>query len=179
MELLIINNEDIEISNLTEEETLCIKKYKGFYDCLAHIKVPAIKELIIYAINDSGSEDSLTDAVKVTKILIFLLKNDKILSDSVNSYFVDLLITSALLHNLTYKYCLSNWIDMFGAREIIQRINKDKDLGIPDNYISSICIPIESQLGKFMPNESLIPNPNTPGAHVALACSLHYKFLKQ
>lgn len=151
---------------------------KELYNCLKVIKAENIQNLVIGCMNDADDSNKVEDAVKVTDWLIFLLKNDNILGEGVNSYFIDLLIASSLLHNLTYEYNVSDWTEMFKTREVVKRINEELELNIPENYLKSIFIPIESQLGKDMPNDQLIPNANTPGAHVALACAIHYKKMK-
>lgn len=174
MELMMI--EDINIMTIAEEK--CYKKNKNFYDCLSHMKVPGFKELVIASLNEAGTKEKLHDAIEVTKWLIFLLENDKLLSESMNSYFIDLLIASSLLHNLTYEYNKSDWTLLFKTRDIIEKVNKESELNVAENYLKSIYLPIESQLGKSMPIDQLVPNPNSPGHHVALACAIYYKKMK-
>lgn len=174
MDLLLID----DISNMTINEEKKYNKYKSFYDCINYINVKGFKELVILAINKAGTESKLKDAVGTTEWLLFLLDNDKMLSETMNSYFIDLLIASTLLHNLVYEYNVSDWTLLFKTREIIEEVNKENDLKIAENYLKSIYIPIESQLGKHTPCDLLIPNPNSPGAHVALACAIYYKKTK-
>lgn len=177
LNLLKINN--FEIDSMTEEELLCYNQNKELYELLKNIKFPIFRDFTVDILNEGSSEEKLVDAIGVTKWLVFLLDNEHLLSQSMNSYFIDLLIASSLLHNLTYEYNVSHWADMFKARDIINKVNKEKDyLNIEDNYVKSICIPIESQLGKDMPNDSLIPGPNSPGSQVALACAIYYKKYK-
>lgn len=140
------------------------------------IKIPEVKDLVIDVINKYGSEEKLNDANGVTDYLLFLLRDDKILSESSHAYFVDLLLAASLLHNITYTYGEKKWTNMFDVRLMIDEMNSKYQM--PDTYIDAICQPIETQLGKDMPNKLLVPNPSTPGAHFALACSLHYKYKK-
>lgn len=149
------------------------------YNCLSYINTAQIRELTISCLNTNINTElaikDLEDAISVTNWLIFLLKTEHILTDeNKNSYFTDLLIASSLLHNLNYKYNVSDWTIMFKTRNVINKMNIELGLNIPENYITSIATPIETQLGKDMPNSLLIPNVNTPGAHIALACAIHY-----
>lgn len=176
MNLIWIN----DIKNLQDEtEINAYKEYKELYDALNYIKTPIFRQLTFSTLNKASSEEKLIDAIGVTKWLLFLLNNDKMLNESMNSYFIDLLIASSLLHNLTYEYNSEDWTLMFKTRNIIEEVVKEQSFNIDENYLKSIYIPIESQLGKHMPNEQLIPNPNTPGAHVALACAIYYKKIKK
>lgn len=140
------------------------------------IKIPEVKDLVIDVINKYGTEEKLNDANGVTDWLLFLLRDDKILSDTSHAYFVDLLLAASLLHNITYTYGDKKWTDIFDVRPMIEEMNSKYQM--PDTYIDAICQPIETQLGKDMPNKLLVPNPSTPGAHFALACSIYYKKMK-
>lgn len=114
------------------------------------------------------------DAMNIADWLTFLLTNDKLIAENSHALFIDVLMTSALTHNLTYKYG-GELADLFKTRTLLYKLNEEEQLGVPDTYLESVCQAIEGQLGKDHPMVLLMPNPNTPGAHFALACSIYYK----
>lgn len=134
-----------------------------------------IKELVKETVLDYGTEDKAKDAKHVSAWLTFLLRNDKLIADNNYALFVDVLMAAAITHNITYKYGEFNIGDLFKIRLIMTKINKDKSIGVPETYLESILQAIEGQLGKDHPMVLLIPNPNTPGMHFALACAIYYK----
>lgn len=141
---------------------------------------PLLKEFIAKSLNNHKEEDfkdKLKDSNGVAEWLIFLLKDDKILSEGANAYFVELLITAAFIHNIDYSYGEEDWTKIFNPRKATEKIAQD--LGLIGNTIDAIYQAVEGQLGKDNPNKLLHPNPNSPTAHFALACSIYYKKIKK
>jgi hypothetical protein len=133
----------------------------------------SIKELTSKAVEIYATDETAEDAVQVTEWMFFLLKNDKLIADNNYALFVDVLAAASLLHNIAYKYGESDFENLFKARKLLNELNED--IKVPQTYIESIFQAIEGQLGKDHPMVLLIPNPNTPGAHFSLACSIYYK----
>lgn len=116
------------------------------------------------------------DAYEVYKWVLFILRNDKILTSENPGYsmIIDVMKSAAVLHNILYDYSDKDFTNLFLLRITI---NEDKDItsSVPRDIIDTVCQVVESQLGKYNQVKLLIPNPNTPGAQFALACSLFYK----
>ena len=143
----------------------------NFEQHLKSIQDEKIKELTNKAFCQNG--EFQTDAVNVADWVDFVLTNDKLIAENSHALFVDVLKSAALLHNLTYSYGKDEFDEVFKTRKILFELNKS--INIPETYLESICQTIEGQLGKDHPMVLLIPNPNTPGAHFSLACSIYYK----
>ena len=146
--------------------------YKDYIDL---IKDKQIKMLVEEATKEYGNKDLEKDSTEIAKLLIFILKEDKIYSDNNYVLFVDILIAAALLHNITYKYGTDDYTNLFKTRQLLNKINDEKEIYVPMNYMDLIVQPIEGQLGKNHPISLLIPSPNSPGSQFSLACSLYYK----
>lgn len=147
---------------------------KSTYDTYVEkIQDTSIKELTSKGIEEYATDETATDAIQVTEWMLFLLKNDNLIADNNYALFVDVLVSAALLHNLTYKYATESFDKVFKTRRLLHDLNHL--VKVPETYLESICQTLEGQLGKDHPMVLLIPNPNTPGAHFALACSIYYK----
>lgn len=149
--------------------------------CIERISVTHLQDFVREVIDKEYKDQEQTklkDAIEVTKWLIFLLENDKILSEGTQTLATDLIITAALLHNVTYSYKKDPFYKLFMTRDLINDINSKREIQLPEQYIDAICQSIETQLGKDNECKLLTPNPNTPGNHVALACAIYYKAIK-
>lgn len=144
-------------------------------DYLKLIQNEDIKNLTKAMIDEYGNKELEKDAVEIAKFLIFILKEDKMYGDYNYAVFVDILLSASLLHNLTYKYGIDDYTNLFKTRQLLNKVNDEKQINCPSNYVDLIAQPIEGQLGKNHPIALLIPNPNSPGSQFALACSLYYK----
>jgi hypothetical protein len=149
-----------------------LEQYKIYFDA---IQDPAINKLVRIAIEEYGNDTKIKDAISIYDWVIFLLKNDKLVSDNNYALFVDVLRAAALTHNLKYNYIKDSFEKVFEVRNVLTDINSRESIGVPETYLESICQAIESQLGKDHPVVALMPNQGTPAAHFALACSLYYK----
>lgn len=162
------------MSNAFTVDSVNLKYYNMIND-------KAVKDFVMESFNLHPSQEvfdeKLKDANGVAEWLIFLLKDDKILSEGANAYFVDLLIAAALIHNLDYSYNEEDWTKIFNPRKLTTEIALEK--GLVGNTMDAIYQAVEGQLGKDNPNKLLHPNPNSPTAHFALACSIYYKKIKK
>lgn len=122
------------------------------------------------------TEKQEKDAYEVFKWVLFILRNDKILTSENPGYaaFIDVLKAASIVHNLYTDYSDKDFSKLFLLRI---HINENKKIlsSIQKDIIESVCQVVESQLGKYNPVSLLVPNPNTPGSQFALACSLYYK----
>lgn len=145
------------------------------------IKNQDIKDFVVKSLNLYESEEvfkeKLQDANGVAEWLVFLLKDDKILSEGANAYFVELLMAAALIHNIDYSYGEEDWTKIFNPRKRTEKFATEFNL--MGNTIDAIYQAVEGQLGKNNPNKLLHPNPNSPTAHFALACSIYYNKIKK
>lgn len=159
------------LNNLLLNETI----EKELNECLDTISIEPLRNFVLKVLNEASSEEKIEHAIEVTKWLIFLLKNDKILSEGTQTLATDLIISSTLLHNISYEYGSKDISSLFKTRTILNEINECQEIKMPEQYIDAISQSIETQLGKDNECKLLIPNPNTPGSHVALACAIYYK----
>lgn len=141
----------------------------------------SIKEFIFKSLQSYDNEEEFREKLKdsngVAEWLLFLLEDDKILSAGANAYFVELLIAAAFIHNMDYSYGEEDWTKIFNPRKRTQEFANE--FGLIGNTIDAIYQAVEGQLGKDNPNKLLHPNPNSPTAHFALACSIYYKKIKK
>lgn len=136
------------------------------------------QSLYDYAIKltaEYGTEEKEVAAGEVTKWLLFLLKNDGLLTENSHQLFIDVLLVASIAHNLTYNYGEDDYTKLFKTRQLLEGLNKDLGYLVPQTYLESVCQAYEGQLGKDHPMVLLIPNPNSPQSHFSLACSLYYK----
>lgn len=147
-------------------------KYDKYINMIQNEEIKTITTKALIA-NESINDKKCKDAIEVTKWVLFLLKNDKLIADNNYALFVDVLISAGLLHNLNYEYGETDFYYIFKTRKILEKLNTE--VGLPTTYLDSICQTVECQLGKDNTISLLIPNPNSPGAHFSLACSIYYK----
>lgn len=126
-----------------------------FFDMII---VPELRDFAADMINTYGSEEKLFEANKVADILVAMLKKKGLLKGTVQQSFIDVLIVSALLHNLFYDE--SDWTTLYIARSTIEPIARDG--GIPQQVLDAIFQTIEAQLGDDTPVPTSRPQPNTP-----------------
>jgi hypothetical protein len=146
-----------------------------YNDIVELIQDKSLYEYSKVLVDRYGSEENEVDAAEVTKWLLFLLKNDGLIAENSHQLFVDVLLVSAIAHNLTYKYGEEEFANLFKTRKLLGDLNEELGHIVQETYLESVYQAYEGQLGKDHPMVLLIPNPNTPGAHFALACSIYYK----
>jgi len=129
------------------------------------IKIDELKDMVTDIINEYGSRDKLTKANKVASVLINMLKYKKLVTDGVQQSYVDMLIASALMHNIFYYE--EDWITLFLARQAMLKYAIDHK--IEPVAIDMIAQTIESQLGENTPIPLLKPTANSPGEVFATA----------
>ena len=110
----------------------------------------------------------------VCKILIDHLIRRGLLDTQAHQNFVDLLLTSAFLHNLYFddKDIICS---LLKARSELDEIAQD--MNFPDQIREAIWQGVEEQLGDATPVKKLKPSPNTPQELLAecifIARSIH------
>lgn len=154
--VVIINimENEITFSNIIEHS-----KY------VEKIRDEQLKSLVIDALSMWGTPEKLDEATKVADVLIGMLKKKKqIIEGQAEPAWVDVMIASALLHNLFYTGKLST---LLHARDNLAPLGYK--YGIPTNGIAAICNTIEIQLGDDNPIDGMRPVPGTPGELFAWA----------
>jgi hypothetical protein len=121
------------------------------------LKLPEIREFIIQSLVKHGTEEKLSDANKVTDVMIGMLKKMKQITEHGSQTFVEIMIAAALVHNLFYDGTASS---LFKAREVLLPIAKE--VGLPENGCDAIFQAIEAQLGNDTPVPTSKPIPGTP-----------------
>jgi hypothetical protein len=124
------------------------------------IQVQDLKDFIIKCYEKAGKDINDTSYESlVCKILIDHLIRRGLLDTQAHQNFVDLLLTSAFLHNLYF-----NEEDMIcsllKARAELDEIAQE--MNIPDQIREAIWQGVEEQLGDATPVKKLKPSPNTP-----------------
>lgn len=109
------------------------------------------------AIMTYGNQKKLIEANKVADVMMGMMDKKHLLCENANQAFVEIMITSALLHNLFYDGSLHS---VFYARERLTPLAKEK--GLQDVAAKQIFKNIEAQFGDDMPVEGCRPNASTP-----------------
>lgn len=122
------------------------------------IQIDDIKGFVAEMINEYGTEEKLFEANRVTDILVGMLKKRGLMNGAVQQSFVDILIASALLHNLFYD--ASDWTTIYTARKIMEP--RALEGGIPVQVCDALFQTIEAQMGDDTPVPTSRPQPNTP-----------------
>lgn len=160
----------MKYDELIKEENLSSQ-----YDMIKMIKIGPLADLVIDILNKYSDEEKLHNANEVADLVVFLLRERNLLTDGVQQSFVDLLLSSCMLHNIiTIKE--DNWNEVYSIRNIVMEESKDHQ--IPLQALETICDTIEGQLGEKMPIKGSRPNPNTPGELFALAVAIINKYNK-
>lgn len=131
-------------------------------------------DFTIEALNVYGSETTIEEANKVGDVILQILKKKKLIQEGFHQTFVDVLLCSALLHNLFFdsskavKDAALEWENIFTARRILEP--RAWNMGIERVVTDAIFTTIESQLGEDTPVTVCIAKPNTPTELFATAC---------
>lgn len=99
---------------------------------------------------------------KLIQLLLESLINRRLLGQEVHSYAVDLIIASALLHNV-YIDKEHPYTSIFKAREEFLPISDEKEFRtIPKDYLDILFSTIEKQFGEQSLIKDMIPLNGTP-----------------
>lgn len=132
-----------------------------------------LKDFVEQMLEKYSNEEKIKDSLGVCEWVVFILKNEKLYSESYYSQVTEILIAASFLHNINFDRKTNKWQDIFDIRNILF---EEVDYNIvSSNVVELIVQAIESQLGKDVPITNLYPVPNSPAAHFALACSIYYK----
>ena len=131
------------------------------------------KSFILKVLPQYGTQEKFEEAIKLITVIRAYYTKKKILADNVNPYFIELMETAALIHNLFFD---GTWISCFIARE---KLYDDAiAAGIQREHIEHIVTIVEGQLGMDMPIAGVRPNPNSPVEDFALCCWITKELLK-
>lgn len=121
------------------------------------LKLEEVREFLIRSLSQYSSAEKLTEANKVTDVMVGMLKKKKQISDNGTQAFIEILIAAALVHNMFYDGTIPS---LFEAREKLAPIADEVKL--PENGRDAIFQAIEAQLGDDMPVSTCRPIPSTP-----------------
>lgn len=133
---------------------------------------PELKEVLEEIAQTYLTESSVTDAIKIADLTEFLMRDELLVQDGVQSPLLDLMIFAAFVHNMKFDRNIQEWMDVFLARKELN--NCEKFMEMPKNYRDAILQCVEQQCGKHAPVENMHPISSTPQYHFAKACSLYY-----
>lgn len=122
-----------------------------------NLKLPEVREFLILSLSEYGTEDKLFEANKIADVMIGMLRKMKQITEHGSQTFVEIMVASALVHNLFYDGTASS---LFKAREILLPIAKKA--GLPENGSDGIFQAVEAQLGHDTPVPVCKPIPGTP-----------------
>ena len=147
------------------------------YRLIKRFNIEELADLTIDILNTCTDEERLERANKVGDLVMFMLEEKGLVKPGVQQTFVDILITSCLLHNII-DVTFENWNVVYEIRKIIMKQAKEGSYNIPESALEMICDTIEGQLGERMPIKGSRPNPNTPGELFTLAVAIIYRYMK-
>lgn len=147
------------------------------YRLIKRFNIEELADLTVDILNTCTDEERLERANKVGDLVMFMLEEKGLVKPGVQQTFVDILITSCLLHNIV-DVTFENWNVVYEIRKIIMKQAKEGNYNIPESALEMICDTIEGQLGERMPIKGSRPNPNTPGELFTLAVAIIYRYIK-
>lgn len=126
---------------------------------------PNLHDFVKDVIEEFGTQEKAEKAAKVTLWCKNILEHYNLISHSVEQTFIDVMYTSAMIHNVFYDP--NDLTTLLKARAVLWDHELMAD--IPETYKNAILEGIEFQLGQRAPTASLRPNRDTPQAIIALA----------
>lgn len=139
-----------------------------------NITLPELKEVLEDIAEKYLTEKMVRDAIEVADLTEFLMRDDLLIQDGVQSPFLDLMTFAAFIHNMSFNRHTHKWSQVFKAREVLEEC--DSFMTIPKNYRDAILQCVEQQCGKHTPVDNMHPLSSTPQYHFAKACSLYYRW---
>ena len=143
-------------------------------ETIEFMKIEELKEFTSKAIELYGSEEKTREADDVANIVKELLVQKKLLDEHTHQSFVDVLMASAMIHNLFYDE--EDWLTLFKARKELMPVAKE--MGINEQALSAVFHTVEGQLGERTPVAECIPKPGTPTELFAYAVWFN-RYMKQ
>lgn len=128
------------------------------YRTIDFIVIDELREFALAGIEKFSTPEKLEEANRVADILRGLLVHKNLLDEQTHQSFVDILLASALLHNLFYDE--KDWTTLFHARRELTPVAEE--LGINKQALDALYHTIEGQLGDKTPVVECIPKPGTP-----------------
>jgi len=121
------------------------------------IQYAPLKEFTEEALMTYGTKKHLLVANKVIDVMMEMMKKKNLLSSNTSQAFVEIMLSSALLHNLFYNGSLHS---VFFARERLTPLAREK--GVPEMSVMQIFQLIEAQFGDDIAIEACRPRPSHP-----------------
>jgi hypothetical protein len=128
------------------------------YRNLDLIAIDELAQFTVECLNRFGNEEDLQEANEVADVMVQMLRKKKILTETAHQSFVDVLLVSALLHNLFYEE--DDWSSLFFARQGLLPVAEE--MNINSTVTDAIFQTIEGQLGEDTPVPMCKPAPNSP-----------------
>lgn len=123
-----------------------------------YIQTEELRQFSEKALEAYGTEEKLELSNEIADIIIQLLKHKGLIDEHTHQAFVDIMLTSALIHNLFYDK--KDWTTLFSARKELECIAEE--MRINKQALSAIYHTVEGQLGEKTPVSECIPKPGTP-----------------
>ena len=124
-----------------------------------------VRDFVREALAMYGSTEKLIEANKVASLLVDRMAKRKMYQEGQALTWMDLLLASALLHNLFYD---GTMISLFMAREKLWAVGEES--GLPDTALEPVFQAIEGQLGEDTPVMACKPAPNSLNSILAACC---------
>lgn len=159
----------------SEENEKEYNENKKIYDALNCIVDEALFDYTVNALNKYSSKNKILQATRVVDMVMFLLKDRKLVQDGIHQSFVDHLVMAAMLHNII-DVQEKNWNSVYAIRDCLSEVCIYNDMKLPYQILDAVCDIIEGQLGQHTPIKGSRPNPNTPGELFATAVALDRNF---
>ena len=129
------------------------------YKFIDMINIDQLHDFTVEMLNQHGTQENLEEANQVADVLIQLLKKKGLMDGQTHQSFIDVLLTSTMLHNLfTDK---EDWTSLYNARYIMEPVARE-EFKINKQVTDAIFQTIEAQLGDESPVPASRPQPNTP-----------------
>ncbi|MED1125382.1 hypothetical protein [Bacillus atrophaeus] len=135
---------------------------ESVYRTIDFIVIDELREFALTGLERFGTTKKLEEANRVADVLRDLLVHKNLLDEHTHQSFVDILMVSALLHNLFYDE--KDWTTLFHARRELEPIAEEVGINAQSNKqsLDALYHTIEGQLGDQTPVTECIPKPATP-----------------
>lgn len=150
--------EEAEFDIVLEFDGVEVPLNSDVFNYIKMINIPQLRAFTIAALNQYGKMDKLQEANCVAAVLTGMLCKKRLLSENVHQSFVDVLLSSTMLHNLFYTE--DDWTSVYKARKCLLPLAQS--MGIPESVTDAIFQTIEAQRGDDTAVPASRPQPNSP-----------------
>ena len=134
---------------------------------------PELQEILEDIVKKLQNRVDIQDSIEIAEWVEFLMRDELLIQDGVQSPFLDLLVFAAFTHNINFRRSEDKWSDVFNVRHKLEA--NEKFASMPKNYKDAILQCVEQQFGKHMPIDNMHPISSTPQYQFAKACSIFYR----